>query len=286
MKKRILIIGASGLIGEALSNGLNDYEIGTFKGREIKTTKIKDIADILSGFDIIINLAGRSIFTIWSKRTKQAIYDSRIDTTSRIVSAINICKEPPKHIINASAIGIYKPEVYVGEKDNNYADNFLSNVVKDWEYQLERIEEASIKKTFMRIGIVMSNKGGAYRTLKTLTKFNLGAYFNKGKQGFSFILINDLVNAVDFIIKKGLTGPVNIVSPEVSNYRKLMQIMKKQHNALFIWRLPGFILKIIFGEASLLFLEGHRIRADVLMENKFNYVAPDLNTCIKKLKED
>jgi len=173
--KRILIIGAGGLIGTAIRNTLKHYEYGTLSGRSIKDKTIEEIADAINGYDVLINLAGRSVFTRWTRKNKKLIYNSRILTTRKIVGAINHMENPPMHVINASAIGIYKIEKYCDESIKEYSDNFLSKVVRDWENELSGIKKESVNLSILRIGIVLSTEGGAYHVLRSLTRYNVGA---------------------------------------------------------------------------------------------------------------
>jgi len=284
--KRILIIGAGGLIGTAIRNTLKHYEYGTLSGRSIKDKTIEEIADAINGYDVLINLAGRSVFTRWTRKNKKLIYNSRILTTRKIVGAINHMENPPMHVINASAIGIYKIEKYCDESIKEYSDNFLSKVVRDWENELSGIKKESVNLSILRIGIVLSTEGGAYHVLRSLTRYNVGAYFNGGRQSLSFIYIYDLVRAIDFIIMKQITGIINIVSPEVTSYKILMEHLKKQFHALIIWNLPGIVVKLIFGEGSILFLEGQNVKPGVLLDNNFVFEAPDILSCITKLENN
>jgi uncharacterized protein (TIGR01777 family) len=284
MKKKLLIIGASGFIGTELQKGLINFNISTQRGRDIQVMSIEDLADKISGYEIVINLAGKSVFNLWTRKNKENIYRSRIETTERIAKALNICDNPPEMYIQASAVGIYKPETLVSENNHLYDQGFMAKVVYDWEKATELIDTGRVEVTILRLGIVLGRKGGAYKTLRLLTRLNLGGYFDGGKQALSFIWVKDLIRAMDFIVEKKITGVVNIVSPEITNYKELMLAMRKQLKPLIIWPLPSFVLKIILGEASEILLKGQKVIPDVLLKNSFNFEASDVNTCVKKLE--
>lgn len=283
--KNILIIGASGFIGSELKKGLIDYQIRSYRGRSVAGSNPDELTEVLSGNDIIINLAGKSLFTLWTKSNKKKISESRLITTKMLVEAINRMKEPPAHFINASAIGIYKPEIRVDEKSDELNDSFLAEVVKNWESCLEPLDEPSTKISVARFGIVMGNEGGAYKIIRRLTKLNAGAYFGDGSQSFSFIYINDLINAIDFIIKKEIGGVINIVAPQTTTFKKLMEILKNKLNSFIIWSIPVPLIKIFTGEASQMILEGQNVKPGVLLKNNFNFEASDIETCINKLED-
>ncbi|MGC9342048.1 MAG: TIGR01777 family oxidoreductase [Bacteroidales bacterium] len=284
IKKKVLIIGASGFIGKELQKGLKNYETGTLRGRNIKDFSAEQLSKRLTGYYAIINLAGKSIFTLWTRKNKRKIYDSRINTSNKLAEAVNIMKEPPELFINASAIGIYKPETIVKESNDLYDNGFMARVVKEWEKSLNIIDSKRVGVSVLRIGVVLGKNGGAYKILRKLTRFNLGAYFDKGEQSLSFIWIKDLIRVFNFILDKKITGTINAVSPEPSNYRTLMRIMKKELKAFIIWPVPSLILKIFLGEASEILLNGQKVIPDVLLKNSFNFEASDIDTCIKKLE--
>ncbi|MBE0654430.1 MAG: TIGR01777 family protein [Bacteroidales bacterium] len=282
--KKVLIIGASGFIGSALKNGLNNFEINVLRGRSVYEMELRELSRQVDGYDIIINLSGKSIVGLWTKKNRREIYDSRIKTTEKISTAILMTQNPPKHFLNASAIGIYKCEFESDEMSDQMDEGFLGVVVKDWEKASESLTGSTTKRTLIRIGVVIGKEGGAYRNLRKLTSLNLGSVFNGGNQSLSFIDILDLVRAVEFVITNELTGVVNLVSPEYSSYRELARLMKKSTGAWITWNIPGIFIRLILGESSTLFLEGHKIIPSVLLKNSFNFESPNLETCIAKLE--
>lgn len=283
-KKKLLIIGASGFIGNELQKGLVNFDISTLQGRSVVNISVKELAAKISGYDVIINLAGKSIFNLWTSKNKELIYKSRIETTKRISEAINECSVPPETYINASAIGIYKPETRVTERISSFDNGFMANVVRDWEKAAEEIDGRRVGVTVLRIGVVLGREGGAYKTLRLLTRINIGGYFAGGTQGLSFIWVKDLVRAVEFIIENKIHGVVNMVSPVPTTYKELMKAMKKELNSFLLWPLPAFVLKIILGEASEILLKGHVVIPEVLLKNNFNFEASDVDDCVKKLE--
>ena len=281
-----MIIGSSGFIGTALKKGLTDFEITSYRGRSIHDKSVNNIARDFQGQDVIINLAGKTIFTVWTKSNKKKIYNSRLNTTEKIVKALKSMDKPPEHYINASAIGIYKSETELDEFSEKYDDTFLAKTVLDWEKSLETLKETGIQLSITRFGIVLGKGGGAYKVVRSLTKFNAGGYFDNGDQSLSFIYINDLVRAIDFVIKRQINGIINIVAPETTNYRELVKLMKEELNSFIVWSIPGSFMKAIGGEASQLVLRGHIVKPTVLTKNNFNFEAPDIKSCIKKLENN
>ncbi len=282
--KNILIIGASGFIGQSLLKGLKNYNIDTYRGRSVTDESVEKLKKVFEGRDIIINLSGKSLFTIWSKANKRKIYNSRIETAKKLVQVIMDMQNPPSHFLNASAIGIYKPETLVDEYSESFDNGFLSRVVKDWETCLEPLKEGKTRITILRFGIVLGKNGGAYKEYRRLTKYNLAAFFNKGLQSLSFICIHDLVNAVDFVIREKIEGVVNIVSPEPTTYKEFLEKLKNKLGGVLIWPVPGIVAKIVPGETSDLVLKGHIVKPLVLLENNFNFEFSDIQSCINKIE--
>lgn len=281
--KRILLVGGTGFIGKALRKGLDKYDFELLGGRELLSMRYGDIIKKLQEKDIVINLAGSPVIKRWTPGNRRLIMDSRIRTTDRLVSAI-LDSKLKIHYISASAIGIYSEEGKHDESSQNYANNFLSEVVQKWEKEIKRLEKSSGGYTIMRIGIVLGISGGAYAMLRKLTGINLGAYFNGGRQSLSFICLHDMVNAVDWIIEKEISGVVNLSAPNPSDYKHLMELLRKKTRALIIWNIPAFILKLIFGKASVMFLEGQNVLPGVLLKNNFNFKAPNIETCIENIE--
>ena len=282
--EKIIIIGASGFIGNHLVNILQDKEVKTLHGKELITKNAKDIAKIINGADVLVNVAGRSIFTIWTRNVKKEIRESRVHLTRKIIEAMCWCEKPPRHFLNASTIGIYKNEMLVTENENQYASNFLANIVKEWESEAFKALDLNIKVTVMRFGIVMGRESGAYRVMRTLTKFNLGGYFGKGNQSLSFIYIHDLVRAIRFLIDNEIEGIVNLTSGDITDYKTTFEILKNKFHSVILWRVPRVIPKILLGKANVIYLEGQKVIPEILIKNSFNFEASNISDCVNKLE--
>lgn len=282
---KIVLIGGSGFIGSALQKSFKDNQLELIKGREIINMNEDDLKRKIEDSEIVINLAGYPIVGRWTKKKKKKILDSRVLTTRKIVKCIMEADKTP-HLINASAIGIYKSETLSNESSSDFDDNFLSHVVGRWEEEIKGKDKSEFLYSILRIGIVLGKEGGAYAPLRKLTKMNMGAVFAGGKQSLSFIYIEDLVRAIHFIIKNKIGGVINITAPDTTDYLHFMRVLKKKKKALLLWNAPGFIIKLLFGEASLMFLKGHKVYPGILLKNNFNFIAPNIETCIDKIERN
>ena len=283
--RKILLIGGSGFIGKRLLSVLDGFDVKMIKGRSLNMLNPEQLALEFVEIDIIINLAGQSVMGYWTKAYKRKMYNSRVSLTERIGEAVGLMKEKPKMLINASAVGIYQDGVEVTENDTLFADNYLAKLVMDWEKSAKALESDNLKVVLLRFGIVLGNMGGAYPVLRKLVKFNMGAVFGKGNQAYSFIYIDDAVKAIRFIIDNEIDGVVNMVSPKYSTNKELMLSLKRHFKSWFIWGIPAWVLKLIFGEASMLYLEGQKVIPGVLLKNNFDFEVDTIENCIEKIEK-
>jgi len=284
MEKQIAIIGATGLIGSALKEHLKKFKIISVPGRSFYDSP-ESIARKLTDIDLIINLAGYPINGRWTKKRKKEIHKSRIELTSNLVKAISLLDKRPAHLISASAIGIYEDDGLYDESVTDYADNNLAKLVINWESAMRKVKELNVKLTVMRLGIVLSRKGGAYKSIRKIIKLGLGGKMGTGKQGYSFIIIDDVVRAIEFIIDKKIYGVVNLVCPEpVDNLTFIKGIAKKLKRPS-IFTLPAWLIKSIFSEGSILILKGQKVIPGVLLKHNFRFVGNNLNSCLDILEK-
>jgi hypothetical protein len=283
---KIAIIGSSGFIGTELKSVLESHDLTLIRGRDVLSTDSKVLADKLEGQHVLINLSGKSVFGYWTQKRKSQIRSSRVDLTQRIVESLSHCKNPPEHFISASAIGIYESEREVNEHSEEYAGNFLSRVVQDWENEALKARELVSTLSIIRIGVVLGKGGGMYKLMRKLVRFNLGAYFGEGDQSLSFIYINDLVKSIHFIIENKIDGVINLTAPEYTDYRTFMKTIRKNVGALLIWRIPSFLIKTLLGELHVVALEGQKVQPEVLLKNSFNFEGGNIQDCITKIERN
>ena len=283
MKKTIGLIGAGGLIGTALMNHFESkYLVRSIKSN-LLYSKPTELMSVLEGLDVIINLAGYPIAGRWNKRIKKKIYDSRVKTTKNIVHAINLLEIKPTHYINASAIGIYDDGIICDEISKHISDNFLSRLVKDWEQEVLQIK--NVNYTVIRLGVVLSRKGGAYSMLRRIFKLGIGGPLGSGNQGFSFILIDDLIRVFDFIIENDIYGIVNGVSPTPSTNREFSLKLAKRLRRPVFFRVPSVMLKLILGEGAITVLKGQKVIPKILLDKQFTFDGNNLNDCLTILEK-
>ncbi len=298
LPQRILITGGTGLVGTRLSELLQarGYEISHLSRNptnenypsfhwDVKKQLIDPEA--IKKAEAIIHLAGANVAgKRWSDGWKQEIYDSRIDSTRLLLEAIKQHNPKLQHFISASAIGYYgwdTGEVLVYE-DTARGDGFLADVVVDWEKEVRKFEELDIKQACLRVGVVLSDKGGALAEMAKPIKMWAGAPLGSGKQYMSWIHIDDLCQQFIYVLENGLEGPYNGVSPEpVTNALFTKKLAKELGKPLWLPNVPSFILKLIMGEMTSVLVGGNKVSSKKIERTGFKFQYPLLDSALKAL---
>ena len=292
---KVLITGASGLIGTALQKSFKEkgYEM-LLAGRgepkaanEIQWDAEHGFAepDRLEGVDAVVHLAGESISALrWTDDKKKAIRDSRIHGTHSVVEAIANMKQKPKVFVSASAVGYYGDR---GDEPltetSRPGDTFLSDVSKEWETESRRAEDSGVRTVLLRNGIVLSKDGGALATMLTPFKFGVGGVIGSGQQWMSWISLDDVVAIVNYAIEnEHVRGAINAVSPNpVTNEEFTKTMGEVLYRPTFI-PLPEFAVNFVLGEmGDALLLDSTRVIPKRLEEAGFEFKFPNLKQALE-----
>jgi hypothetical protein len=280
----IAISGAGGFIGKQLGKYFQS------KGNEVKSipranidTQAEDIANLLQGVDVVINLAGAPIVARWTKAYKKILMDSRIITTSKIVEAIGLLDKKPELLISASAVGIYSQEVEHTESNYSKADDYLGEICSAWEAEARKAIPLT-RLAIARFGIVLGKDGGALVRMLPLFSLGLGGKIASGKQGFSWIHIYDVCQAVDFIIQnKKLSGEFSFTAPEVVDNKQFTKILAKALRKPALFTVPAIALKLVFGEGAIAVTGGQFAPPKHLLNEGFQYKFPELDKALEEI---
>ncbi|MFO7570902.1 MAG: TIGR01777 family oxidoreductase, partial [Smithellaceae bacterium] len=202
----------------------------------------------VSEHDVIINLAGASIFSRWTKSYKKVLRQSRILTTRHLVEAL---PDDAKHIVflSTSAVGVYgfHEDEELTESDAPGKD-FLARLALDWEKEARRAEDKGARVVLTRFGIVLGKNGGALGQMVPLFKYFLGGPIGNGRQWFSWVHMDDLAAAFIFLLeRKDINGPVNLCAPQPVRNRQLGEAIGRiLHRPSFL-PAPAFMMKLILG---------------------------------------
>lgn len=291
---KIAITGASGLVGCALSESLKqdghtiipisrsggkgvvrwDPEAGTIE------------KDKLAGCEVIVNLAGENVAQRWNHEVKRRILESRVKGTQLIATTAASLSPKPKALITASAVGIYGHKRQgVVDESASYGSGFLADVCKQWEPQTSPAGDAGIRVAHIRIGIVLSPKGGALAKMITPFKAGLGGPVGNGKQRVSWIELDDLVRVFRFAIDDdSLSGVINAVAPNPVTNSEFAKELGLALGRPSVVSAPTMAVKLAFGEmAEETVLSDLEVRCQRLFELGFRFQYPTLSRALKHL---
>jgi len=290
---KIAITGATGLIGSSLSEHLEEkgHDIVKLsrsknrgKGFVYWNDKSKEIdLESLEGSDAVIHLSGESIAGYWSKQKKKEINRSRIEGTNFLVNSILKLKKRPIDFISASAIGFYgdRGDEIVDEQ-SSHGEGFLAELAKNWENESHILKQQNIRVVNLRMGLVLSKDGGVF---KTMLIPGVGGKLGSGKQYMSWVMLEDVVNSIEFIINnKDIHGAVNIVAPTpVTN----QQFTKKLGKALCrptFFTVPSLLLKTLIPDmAKEMILSSTRAVPKKLIDSGYRFSYPNMDNVFKDL---
>lgn len=276
---RVVVTGGTGFIGRALCAELikaghavialtRDVEVaGPLLGDHVETVEWN--ADLggawkssIDGADAVVNLAGESIGDKrWTAARKQIIIGSRLAATNALVEAIGKAKRKPEVMINMSAIGYYGShgDEVVTESDPP-GNDFLATTTKQWEDAARKVEATGIRLVLLRTGIVLEDGGGALARLLTPFRLFVGGPLGSGKQWFSWIHRDDVIGLFRFALEnKNVKGVMNATAPEPLTNKEFCATLGKVMGRPSWAPVPGFVLKIILGEMSMMVLTGQRV---------------------------
>ncbi len=278
---KILVTGSSGTIGSELMPYLQalGHEVVAFRRPSSSNNQS------LVGFDAVINLAGAPIAAgRWNSRVKEKIVASRVETTKYLVEAMRACKKPPGIFLSASATGFYGDRGdEVLTDDSLKGKGFLADVGSQWEYEANRAQEFGVRVVCLRIGIVLSSKGGALYKMLPAFRLGLGAKLGSGSQWMSWISIQDLLSIMQWcLVTESAAGAINAVSPmPVLNEEFTKTLANVLHRPAW-FRAPAWLLRLMLGEmADALLLASTRVKPKKLLASGFEFTHTNLEKALR-----
>jgi uncharacterized protein (TIGR01777 family) len=295
---RVLITGASGLVGTALAEALaaQGHTVGRFVRIGAGATRPGDVAwnpagdefdaAAAEGADAVVNLAGASIAGgRWTAKRKAELRSSRIDLTQRLVGHLSRLQRKPAVLVSASATGYY------GERGDETlteasapGSNFLAGICRDWEAAAMKAEEAGMRVAILRIGVVLAKAGGALPKMTPPIKMGVGGKLGSGKQWMSWVALEDVVSAIRFAIAtETLRGAANLVAPNPARNAEFTKVLARVLRRPAIFPVPAFALRLMLGGemADELLLGSERVLPQRLLEAKFVFRFAELEPALR-----
>ena len=291
MKKKILITGGTGLIGRKIVNELciqgafvkiltrnvkkarvlfsNSYALEFLDSKKYDDPLI--LKSVIEETDAVINLAGMNVGDRrWNEAFKEEIYSSRINTTKLLVDSIKLSQNKPDSFISASGVGVYgdKKDERINE-DSLTGNDFLADVCVDWENEALKAADLGVRVVILRTGIVLDKNDGALPELIMPFKFYIGAYQGNGRQWFSWIHIDDIVQIYLLALENTkIEGIVNAVSPDPVTNKSFIKSVSEFKKTLFLIPVPAFVMKIVAGEFAWNLLTGQKVFPDKISQGR------------------
>ena len=299
---KIFVTGGTGFVGRYVTRRLSEagHEVFILSRSARKAKEFVQWADIVEGdprkagdwqqrvkeFDAAINLAGSSIFTVWTDSARKSILDSRILSTRNLVDAL--CGQgKEKILINGSAVGYYGSRMddeFLGE-DAPHGSEFMSEVCVKWEEEAQKAALAGVRVALCRFGIVLGRGGGALSMMLPAFRYMLGSSIGSGRQWMSWIHQEDLFDIFSLILNDGaMAGPINCVTPNPVRNAEFAKVLSKTlGRPIILPGLPSFVLNTLLGEFANVVVKGQRVIPKKLMESGFSFRFPTLSQALEDL---
>ena len=293
---RIAVTGSTGLVGSALVEALkaNGHAVSRIM-REQRKLGPDDVfwnpdtayvdTPKLDGAEAIVHLAGETIAERWTPEQKRYIHSSRLRGTQLIAEAARAMMRPPQVLVSASAVGWYGDRGdQILHEGSQPGTGFLAEVCRDWEAATEVASRAGIRVVHVRLGIVLSRKGGALSKMLFPFQMGVGGKLGSGKQYMSWIALDDVVGAFQYAIETpSIKGAVNAVAPNPATNLQFTKALGRVLSRPTIAPLPAFMVKLIFGEmGESLLLASQRVEPARLLAEGYQFKHPQLESALRR----
>jgi uncharacterized protein len=298
---KILVTGATGLVGKNLLPLLKDngHEVIALT-RNTDTAGVRlpiacqivhwnptiqpPLPDFPENINAVIHLCGEGIADgRWTRKRKQAIYDSRVLSTRNLLNLFRKSKSPPKVWISASAIGYYKNSSHPALEETSPPGNgFLANVCKDLETENFKANALGIRTVALRLGVILGHDGGITAKMPPPFRMGLGGPLGEGDSWMSWVHVRDVAGLILAALENSsYKGPINAVSPNPKKNSEFTRILGEILKRPAFFRIPAFVLKFIFGKMSQLLLVSQNVSAQKATGLGYKFVYPKLKTALK-----
>lgn len=281
---KIVIAGGRGFIGQHLANHLKHHQLIILSRSPNQShywnPKKQEIApNLMTNVDVVINLAGEPVVGRWTKRKLDLIRDSRFEATKFLTTLME--KNPPKLYIGASGMDYYgKRGTEILTEQSQSGHGYLAEVCRIWEQIPQKL--SGIRQAYMRFGLVLGDGGALARMLPPF-KLGLGGTLGDGSQIMSWITVDDVCRAIEFIItNEQVEGGVNFASPNRVTNHEFTKTLGKVLKRPTLMRVPAWVLRLFLGASSDLLLGSTALQPEVLLRSGFEFSSPGLESALSK----
>lgn len=294
----ILITGGTGFVGKRLTSALTakahhvyilsrypDYHIDTENTTYIAYDHPISTLPIIHG---VINLAGASLFGYWSKKKKNAIHQSRMETTQFLIDVMKRLDKKPDIFISGSAVGFYgmSDDLIFTEQTTNSGDDFLAGVVADWEKTASQAETMGIRTIYSRFGVILG-EDGAYPLMRMPVKMYAGGKIGNGEQWLSWIHIEDVIQLMLFcLFNDHISGPVNFTAPEPTQNKTFTKELASVIKRPYWFPTPAILISTVLGEMGQLITKGQYVLPGKALEYNYQFAFPNLREALIHLEKN
>lgn len=296
---KILITGATGLIGQALCQQLaaarhelvglsrsarpsNDLPIRYFPWQPLTETPPRAA---LEGVEAVIHLAGENVAGRWTAERKRQIRDSRVLGTRNLIAGLRQISSAPRVLISGSAVGVYgdRGDVTLTEQASP-GHGFLVDVCREWEAEARAAEALGTRVSLLRTGVVLSPSGGALQTMLPAFQFGVAGKLSNGQQWFPWIHLADIVGLILHALDTAeVRGPLNGVAPNPVTNEEFTKELAAVLNRPALFTVPKFALDLLFGEMAAVMLASQRVIPEAALQTGYRFQFPWLRSALKDL---
>lgn len=296
----ILITGGTGLVGSRLTEVLieernhvyilsrSDHSddhpfIHYIKYNPENLNDLSWADELPVNMDAVYNFAGASLQKMWTDSHKEEMMDSRINTTRLLYNWAEKAEIKPGVLINASAVGYYPTSESVSftEDDEFQPSNYLAAVVSAWEKEALKFQDFDTRVVLSRFGLVLDKNDGVLPLMALPFKFGAGGNIGTGKQYYSWIHLEDLINSLLYVLAVDeLEGPVNMTSPVPLRQEQFAKYLGMALAKPTMVKTPGFLFKTVLGDQSMLIIKGQKVIPQKLLANEFKFNYPTLDVAL------
>lgn len=298
---RIAITGATGTIGSALTAELlarGDEVVALTRDPQRARDVLGDVdafewahperdappGDALEPADAVVHLLGEPVAQRWSAGARKRIRDSRVLSTRNLVTGLRAARERPQVLVSQSATGWYGPtDGRVVTESEPAGRDYLAGLTAEWEAEARTANELGVRTVITRTGVVLSPSGGALSKMLPPFKLGVGGPVAGGRQYIPWIALEDVVRALLFVIEDDAAqGAINLTAPEPATNAALSRALGRALGRPAVLPVPGFALRVLYGEMAEMVTTGQRAVPERLTELGFRFARPDLDDALRE----